>query len=290
MKLCLAAALSVAALAACKRPAPVVFKPPAPAPAAPAEGATGTEAAAGDADANPRVPTDLPPFGAAAGADPAKAADLLAEIESQVMEGGGYDQFEPGDDSWNQVVLAVKTDPGSPQARVAVARMVGDDAFTVAQLTPLLTAKDCADCADALLNLDAESWPAVASVVELVSASPQRQAVDALRTYVAEGDKASVAALFSGKKITIVTSCLSCELSGLGGDPKPRKVTGPKALTFLAGLRGDDNLYAMGEWYCSNDCCSAREGFYGTPNGHTYLSSVCFAPGTTTITELTVID
>ena len=233
-----AALSSFVIVAACSRPAPVVFKPPAPA----APVATETEAAT-EASEPSKVPTDLPRFGATPDADPAKAAELLQEVEMMLMEGGGT--FEPGDEHWNNVLLAVTTDPGSPRARVMVAQMVNDDAFTAAQLEPLVTAADCSDCADALLNIDVEALPAAAAVVAKVTVSPQRAATDAILEFVSSGDKATAAPYFKGKKVSITTECLSCELSGEGGGGGTRKSTGAKALALLVGLHQDENLYSM---------------------------------------------
>lgn len=273
-------ALSVLALvASCSKPRPaklaVAAPPPDPAPTA----------AADPAPQPSRVPADVPAFGATSDSDPAKAAELLGEIELQLDMVG---EVEPGDDLWNQALLAVKTDPSSARARVVLARVVNDDGFTEAQLRPLLTAEGCADCADALLNVDVESWPAAAPIVGEVVPSPQR--IFALDEFISSGDKATIAGFFKGKKLTVTTDCLSCELSGEGGGGSTKKSTGAKALALLVSLKKDDNLYTMGGWFCAKDCCTASSSFNGTPNGNTYVQSVCFAAGTTTINELSLID
>jgi hypothetical protein len=274
-------ALSALALfASCSKPRPakldVAAPPPAPVAAAPTE----PEPPASTA------PSDLPAFGAGGG-DPAKAADLLMEIEVQIDMVG---EVAPGDDLWNQAVQAVKLDPNSAKARVMLAQIVNDDAFTEAQLGALVAADECDDCADALLNIDVEAWPVAAPIVAKVTASPQRRVIDALSAFTSSGDKASIAAYFKGKKLTITTECLSCELSGEGGGGGTKKSTGAKALSLLVSLQKDENLYTMGGWYCSMDCCAGSSSFNGTPNGNTYVQSVCFAAGTTTVTELSLID
>lgn len=277
-----AVALSALALvASCSKPRPaklaVAAPPPDPTPTAPVEPAPPPS----------RVPADVPAFGAAADGDPSKAAELLGEIEMQLDMVG---EVEPGDDLWNQALLAVKTDPSSARARVVLARVVNDDAFTEAQLRPLLTAEGCADCADALLNVDVESWPAAAPIVGEVVPSPQRKVIFALDEFISSGDKATIAGFFKGKKLTVTTDCLSCELSGEGGGGSTKKSTGAKALALLVSLRKEDNLFTMGGWYCAKDCCTASSSFNGTPNGHTYVQSVCFSPGTTTVNQLSLID
>lgn len=275
-----AVSLVLALSASCSKPPPAklaVAQPPAPAePAAPVE-----------PEPPSRVPTGLPAFDPAAEGDATKAAELLAEIEMQAEMGG---EVEPGDEVWNQAIEAVKLDPSSARARVFLAQLVNDDGFTAAQLDALVTAEACDDCADTLLNIDTDAWPAAAPFVEKVTASPQRKVIDALRAYVASGDKATIAGFFKGKKVTITTDCLSCELSGEGGGGGTKKSTGAKALALLVSLHKDENLYTMDGWYCAKDCCAASSSFNGTPNGNTYVQAVCFAAGTTTVTELSLID
>lgn len=278
--------LAAAAITACGKPAPT--KPVAPAPPPPVVEAPPPAVEEPPASA---VPADLPPVAATADADPAKATELVDAVVAQLQEG------IPPEEAVADALAAVRANPGSGRARVLLASLVEDEAFKAAQIEAVVSATDCADCTDAILNMTLSDWPdAVGELAARVTASPQRKALDAIRTFIASGDGA-IAGYFKGKKVVVDTTCLSCEMAGEGGGAsKPRTLTGKKALAWVKagqarGAAGEkDALYALDEWYCEADCCRAVASLQGTPNGNTFLTAVCFAKGTDQVASLVVFD
>lgn len=278
--------LAAAAITACGKPAPT--KPVAPAAPPPVVEAPPP---AVDEPPSSMVPADLPPVAATADADPAKATELVDAVVAQLQEGA------PPEEVVADALAAVRANPGSGRARILLASLVEDEAFKAAQIEAVVSATDCADCTDAILNMTRSDWPdAVGELAARVTASPQRKALDAILTFIASGDGA-IAGYFKGKKVVLDTSCLSCEMSGEGdASAKPKTLTGKKALAWVKagqarGAAGEkDALYALDEWYCEADCCHAAASLQGMPNGNTFLTAVCFAKGTDQVASLVVFD
>ena len=287
MKRLVAALLLVTAAACGKKAVPPLPRPaePAPAPAVEAAEATGPEEAAGTS-----VP-EVPPFARTEGADREQADALLGGAKS------GLEMGMDAADALPDALAAVNADPGSGRARVFLAGLVDDEAFKIAQLELVVRATDCDDCVDAILNENFEEWPArVQELVADVKPGKQRAATDAIVGFIRSGE-GSIAAYFKGKKVTLDVSCVSCDLSGMPSKRKPKTLTGKKALAWIVdgqkrGTSDDDTgaLYALGEWVCAGDCCTAHQALEGEPNNHAFLTGVCFAPGTDQVTQIIGFD
>ncbi len=278
--------LAVTSLAACS---PKKKSPPAPTPTA---GATvidaaapgGPDAAAAEPVAEPvAVPKDVPPFGKVAGADPTRAQELVHEARQS--EG----------DPTELALAAVKADPGSAAARATLASTIDDEAFALAQLTPLTTATaaDCPDCADTVRNLLREEWPdAVKALAAKVTPSPQRIAAEALITFLGDGDATKVAPYFKGAKIAYTVVCSVCDEDS-GGDTK-KKLSGAKLLaelgkTIAAAKAEEMNGYYVGDdLTCAKNCCTVDIGML--QHNTEFFDSVCFTPGTDQVSSLSIVS
>src|SRR5689334_5946173 len=102
---------------------PEPAKPPPPGQAAPADPAPATKPA----------PKDLPAYKATTDAAARKKAIELAGLALGAQTGNNEE------DPVAKATEAVKADPGSALARYAIACVAGDEAFDLAQLTPLTT-------------------------------------------------------------------------------------------------------------------------------------------------------
>lgn len=278
--------LAVTSLAACssKKKSPPAPTPTAGATVIDAAAPGGPDAAAAEPVAEPvAVPKDVPPFGKVAGADPTRAQELVHEARQS--EG----------DPTELALAAVKADPGSAAARATLASTIDDEAFALAQLTPLTTATaaDCPDCADTVRNLLREEWPdAVKALAAKVTPSPQRIAAEALITFLGDGDATKVAPYFKGAKIAYTVVCSVCDEDS-GGDTK-KKLSGAKLLaelgkTIAAAKAEEMNGYYVGDdLTCAKNCCTVDIGML--QHNTEFFDSVCFTPGTDQVSSLSIVS
>ncbi len=278
--------LAVTSLAACssKKKSPPAPTPTAGATVVDAAAPAGPDAAAAEPVAEPvAVPKDVPPFGKVAGADPTRAQELVHEARQS--EG----------DPTELALAAVKADPGSAAARATLASTIDDEAFALAQLTPLTTATaaDCPDCADTVRNLLREEWPdAVKALAAKVTPSPQRIAAEALITFLGDGDATKVAPYFKGAKIAYTVVCSVCDEDS-GGDTK-KKLSGAKLLaelgkTIAAAKAEEMNGYYVGDdLTCAKNCCTVDIGML--QHNTEFFDSVCFTPGTDQVSSLSIVS
>jgi hypothetical protein len=260
------------------------------------------------------VPTGLPPFGRKAGANTVLArsiVELLGTAETGPREygdlPGGWptgdyrtlpasitdrDPSDPADEL-ALAIAAVEADPGLPAARVAIARVVRDDAFRLAQLAPLAAASPaaCPDCVDELLDVDfADESPAVAALIAKVKPSRARVATMAFQQAWAANDLASVKRMFTAPRVRYLVDCSNCD-----EDSKPRFMSGAKVRAELEGnveearRNGWDETQHSTSSYlrCRKDCCATFTAMLG--HSSDYFHSICFAPGTDRIIALTIV-
>ena len=278
--------LAVTSLAACssKKKSPPAPTPTAGATVIDAAAQGGPDAAAAEPVAEPvAVPKDVPPFGKVAGADPTRAQELVHEARQS--EG----------DPTELALAAVKADPGSAAARATLASTIDDEAFALAQLTPLTTATaaDCPDCADTVRNLLMSDWPdAVKALAAKVTPSPQRAAAEAVIAFLGDGDATKVASYFKGAKIAYTVVCSVCDEDS-GGDTK-KKLSGAKLLaelgkTIAAAKAEEMNGYYVGDdLTCAKDCCRVDIGML--QHNTEFFDSVCFTPGTDQVSSLSIVS
>ena len=229
------------------------------------------------------MPKDVPPFGKVAGADPTRAQELVHEARQS--EG----------DPTELALAAVKADPGSAAARATLASTIDDEAFALAQLTPLTTATaaDCPDCADTVRNLLMSDWPdAVKALAAKVTPSPQRAAAEAVIAFLGDGDATKVAPYFKGAKIAYTVVCSVCDEDS-GGDTK-KKLSGAKLLaelgkTIAAAKAEEMNGYYVGDdLTCAKNCCTVDIGML--QHNTEFFDSVCFTPGTDQVSSLSIVS
>lgn len=283
--------LVVSALAACsskKKADPAPTAPPGSgAPAVDATAPNGPDAAADDDAPTAAVPKDVPPFARVVGADPKRATELIDDALRALDSGEG--------DPTALALAAVKADPGSAAARALLASTIDDEAFVLAQLTPLTTATatDCPDCADVVRNLARGEWPdAVKALATKITPSPQRAAAEAIIAFLGDGDATKVAPYFKGAKIAYTVVCSVCD-EDTGGDER-KKLSGAKLLAELgktiAAAKADEmNGYYVGDnLTCAKDCCGVDIGML--QHNTEFFESVCFKPGTDQVSSLSIVS
>jgi hypothetical protein len=269
----------------------------APAPTRPAASAprpldAGVHPVAVAPDARPAIaiPTGLPAFPARGG----RGADPIGEEQPRYLLDYGYSEqmgwLRAHDDlladNVADSVAKVKAKPGSPRARMWLARVVGDERFAIEQLGPLAEATDCDHCADVIRNLKLQAWPpAVAALAERVRPSKQRAAAEAILQAMGTNDAAAMARYLGRGRVAVATNGTNCDEDCVN----TTVTTGGEVAARLAH-RFDEkvdeiNLVSNDELFCRRDCCEMPEAMM---MGHSslYLRGFCFAPGTDEVVEV----
>ena len=236
------------------------------------------------------IPADLPAFGGKVSAADAKKAHALAVDALDTLTGRSES------DAYATAIAAVKADPGSALARYAIACVLGDETFDLAQLTPLTTATRCAECNDVVRNLakddddGCELAAAVRGLAAKVKPVPQRAAAEALMVTLGDGDPAHAAAYFKASSVELFVRCSVCD--GNEGD-RLTKSSGAKLLaTFAAQVKkakteGSGGIVRSGGMRCTADCCAVNVGVL--QHNHDFFSKVCFKPGTDQVRRVEII-
>lgn len=260
-------------------------------------------------DDEPSVPSDLPPFRPTRGANTGLAEALVEMIGRDVTgprdygdlpggwrHGGAADVPEALIDALDHgdpltvALAAVEADPGLPQARVLLASLVEDEAFRVAQLTPLVDApaSECPDCVDELLNIEwADDSPAVTALLARVKPSRARRNTMAFQAAWAAYDLAPVKSMFASPRVSLRVECSNCD------EPTPREsISGARLRARLEREKAEDERYGVDrvanhELRCRKDCCATYTSMLG--HSSTYFLSMCFAPGTDRIVSLDLV-
>lgn len=240
----------------------------------------------------PTPPKDLPAFGGKVDAASSNKAHDLAIDALKTLTGSSES------DAVVTATAAVKADPGSALARYAIACVAGDEAFKLAQLTPLTTAIACADCNDVVRNLahddddGCELPDKVRALAGAVKPAPQRAAAEALMATLGDGDPSHAAAFFKAPSVELFVTCSVCD--GKAGD-QLTKTSGAKLLSKFAAqvtnAKAEDgmgDIIRSGGMRCTADCCSVRVGVL--QHNHDFFSKLCFKPGTDQVRRVEIIS
>jgi hypothetical protein len=289
--------VSLVSIAGCKKEPPATSATPKPAEPTvavtePVKTSPGQAAPADPAPATKPAPKDLPAFKPTSDAAARKQAIELANLALGAQTGRNEE------DPLAKAIAAVKADPGSALARYAIACVAGDEAFDLAQLTPLTTATGCTDCADIVRNLAMSDWDDcgwsanVKALAAKVTPSAQRTAAEALIKSLQEGDAKHAAAYFTAPSVEIAVACSVCD--GKQGDTKT-KAAGAKQLGKLVDQvkkaqaeDGLDGIVISGGLACTNNCCEVDVG--QLQHNHDFFEKVCFKPGTDQVQRIELVS
>jgi len=237
-------------------------------------------------DAGPRVTSaELPAFARGPNADPTAAATLAHQAIRDATVGG--------DDPMTDARAAVLADPGSAYARYAIACVANDEGFATDQLR-LLAGARCTDCVDPLRDVLLDTacpWTAAhKAIAASATPGPQRAAAEAIIAALTAVDRGRAAAWFSAARVTARFACSNC--SDTSHDRWLRG-TGARVLhDLLAALDKNALLgtpFVPGDRLrCAHDCC--KVDWMLLQHNHVFLDQICFAPGTTRVRAIDLID
>ncbi|HEV7555206.1 MAG TPA: hypothetical protein VGO00_07130 [Kofleriaceae bacterium] len=256
--------------------------PPHPAPPSPivtdasSPGAPVVTAPAPDA-AHVALPADLPPFGKTAKSDPKTAAELAHKAIRM-------DSDSPVADA----TAAVKADPGSAYARYALACVANDEAFATKQLE-LLVAGDGDELRNVLIDSDCPWTAAHKALADKAKPSSQREAVETLAKALVGPDRSAAKPFFAGGAVTSRFACSNC--SDTTHDRRSSG-TGAKVLADVTKILEQDDKdtvpLVIDRMRRDHDCFVADRSLLH--HNHTFLDKICFAPGTTKVKSIELID
>ncbi|HVK78777.1 MAG TPA: hypothetical protein VM734_36000 [Kofleriaceae bacterium] len=233
------------------------------------------------------APPDVPTFDPAQPTSPAAAAQV-----DEAMQALAYDPSS--DDTLERLVAAVTAAPGAARARYGLACALNRRRAEVAASAQLeqLFVEGCPACADARANLATDlgcSWTDDQRRLAAVP-SPQRRAVRLLADAII-GHDASLAAAHFRRPVAYRSACSVCD--DPAGDVA-RTIPGGRLLAGLVGRQkhaddGGEGWVNVGtRMWCDGTCCTIDVGYLS--HSASFVTSVCFAPGTTDVVSFTEID